>query len=282
VRVPGNDKIGEATGVRRAEEGLEGPEVRAGGFAVTEPSNELRQAQSAEQADRDLLSVLKAAQADPSRLLATPGRLLESQPALRRLKEGLVDAQLRSAQCQGRMSDAHPLVLAAKEAEQEVARQLHNELGMAIRGVEVELKVNADRLTMLEGQQAKVNGQLVQLAEVRANYANLVGEVKNRETLRQRAEQNLAEARACQASAKASSLIGLVDTPDTGVNPIGAGRQMIALSGLLGGLLFGMGLVVLTTTAASAPVPPPTVLRPTFNTELSLREMFQKSGYRVR
>ena len=74
-----------------------------------------------EKAHRQLLTLLKDAEADPTRLMAAPNSLLDSQPALRRLKDGLVDAQLRTATLQGRMSAEHPEVVAAREAEVQVA-----------------------------------------------------------------------------------------------------------------------------------------------------------------
>jgi uncharacterized protein involved in exopolysaccharide biosynthesis len=230
----------------------------------TEVCNELRQAQVALQTDRELLGVLHAAQADPARLLATPSRLLESQPLLRRLKEGLVDNQLREAQYQGRMVDAHPLVQAARESQREIARQLHNELGLAVRALEVDLRVHGERLAMLNAQLATLTSQMTDVAAVRAQYSNLVAEVRSREGLVQRAEQNLAEARACQASAKASSLIARIDSADTGAKPVGPSPAMLALGGLVGGLLVGLGMVVLTTP--SSPLGHtfgPTLYRPT-------------------
>ena len=48
------------------------------------------------------MALLKQAEADPTALVAAPCRLLDSQPALRRLKDGLVDSQLRTANLQGR------------------------------------------------------------------------------------------------------------------------------------------------------------------------------------
>ena len=90
------------------------------------------------------------------------------------------------------------------------------------------------------------------LAAVRAGYANQVAEAKNRAVLLERAEQNLAEARAARASAKAASLISRIDTPDAGIRPVGPGRIVIALCGVLGGLLAGFGLVFLTVPATVA------------------------------
>jgi polysaccharide biosynthesis transport protein len=214
----------------------------------------------AEKTDHQLLDVLAEAQDDSGRLAAMPNRLLESHPSLRRLKDGLIDAQLRTAALLGTMSADHPKVLAAKEAEEEIGRTLHRELAIAWRGVEVDLRVLADHRTLLETQLAKTNARLANLAAVRATYANEVAEAKSRAALLERAEQNLAEARATRASAKAASLISRIDTPDAGIRPVGPSRAAIALCGVLGGLLAGFGVVFLslpagaTQSAAAAPI----------------------------
>jgi uncharacterized protein involved in exopolysaccharide biosynthesis len=216
---------------------------------------ELRQAQAAHQANQELLGVLEAAQDDASQLIATPNRLLESQPALQRLKNGLVDAQLQTAQLGGRMSDEHPLVEAAREAERGISRHLHDELAIAIRGLKIDLRLGAERLDMLQGQLADATGRLDRLAGLRATYANLVSETRHRTGLVEQAEQNLAHARASQASAATASLISRVDGPDAGSKPLGPGRAMICLIGLAGGLLAGFGVLMLT-------VPPEAVVTP--------------------
>ena len=198
-----------------------------------------------------MLALLKQAQADPTRLMAAPNRLLDSQPALRRLKEGLVDAQLRTATLQGRMSAEHPEVISAKEAETQVAGRLHAELSTAIRGLESELAFDANRLEMLENQRNSAAARLTRLAGLRATYMNLLSETTNRAKLLDRAEQNLANARSNSASAKAASLITRVDAPDTGANPVSPSGSMIVLGGLLGGLLTGFGIVLLTAPATA-------------------------------
>jgi uncharacterized protein involved in exopolysaccharide biosynthesis len=217
---------------------------------LTEIEGELRQVRAAEKSNRQLLGALRPAENDAGALLAAPSRLLESQPALKRLKDGLVDAQLRTAQLQGQMSAEHPLVVAAKEAERETAERLHNELAVAIRGLEAELQFNADRASMLEKQAAEASRRLARLAEIRADYSNQVAETGQRSKLVERAEQNLAEARATLASAKAASLINCIDSPDTGARPVSPSTAVVILAGVLGGLLTGLGIVFLT-------VPPP-------------------------
>ena len=158
------------------------------------------------------------------------------------------------------MAADHPKVQAAKESEEEIGRHLHDELALARRGVEVELKVIADRRVLLEDQLAKTNDRLHGLAAVRAGYTNQVAEAKSRATLLERAEQNLAEARAARASAKAASLISRIDSPDAGIKPVGPGRIVIALCGVLGGVLAGFGVVFLTVpTSTDAPTVVPAI-----------------------
>jgi polysaccharide biosynthesis transport protein len=215
---------------------------------------QLRENVLADKTNRELFAVLAVAQNDPGRLVAAPNRLLDSHPSLRRLKDGLIDAQLHTSTLLGTMSVQHPKVLAAKEAEEEIGRNLHSELAIARRGVEVERRVLAERRTLLEDQLTETNGRLTRLAAVRSSYANEVAEVKNRATLLERAEGNLAEARAARASAKAANLISRIDTPDAGIRPVGPSRAVIALCGVFGGLLAGFGVVFLTAPAAVAPI----------------------------
>ncbi len=219
---------------------------------ATEIRTELRQVESALQSHDELLALLKIAQENPDRLVATPNELLESQPAIRRLKDGLIDAQLRTAQLLGSMSAEHPLVAAAKEAEHEIQRHLHDELESAVRGLEVQVRLARDRKAMLDDRLAAATERLDQLASLRAVYANQIAETKTRTQLLERAEQKLAEARTTRATAKAARLIARLDTPDTGADPVGPGRSLVALAGAFGGLVLGLGVLILTVP----PIPP--------------------------
>jgi polysaccharide biosynthesis transport protein len=215
--------------------------------------NQLRETKITGKARAELLDVLHAAGNDPGRLIAAPNSLLESQPALKRLKDGLVDAQLATAKLLGARSAEHPLVQAARQAEEEVGHHLHEELALAVRGMEIELRLNADRQKLLEDQLAATEERLQRLAEIRAAYETQTAETRNRAGLAARAEQNLAEARSVLAGAKVASLISRIDEPDTGAKPVGPSRAIIALGGILGGLIIGLGLVFLSLPVAHAP-----------------------------
>lgn len=207
---------------------------------------ELREAQLAETSNRGLLTLLESARVDQGRLLATPGRLLESQPSLKRLKEGLVDAQLHTAELSGGMSDRHPLVMAALEAERKIGDQLHQELEIACRGVQADLEWSSARVCRLSEQLADTRGRLAKLAGLRASYANLIASVKNCGALVEAAQRELAEARGSQAGAHSASLIYSIDAPQLGARPVGPGRAVIAVLGLVAGLVVGGGVLFLS------------------------------------
>lgn len=213
---------------------------------------ELRVARTTKKANEELLDVIEAAQKDPGRLMAAPNRLFETQPSLRRLKDGLVDAQLETAKLRGNMLDSHPAVMAAVDAEKEIGRHLHNELAIAIRGLDSEIHMDTDRIALLNERLDSIEGRLVKLADVRAVYSNLVAETTHRSELLEQAQRNLSQARASKASADAVSLISRIGTPDTGSRPVGPGRATIALIGIFGGLLAGFGVLLLVVDNQAA------------------------------
>jgi uncharacterized protein involved in exopolysaccharide biosynthesis len=218
--------------------------------SVTEMETELRVARAANQSNEELLVLLESSKSDPRPLLAAPSRLLETQPALRRLKESLVDAQLRNSQLLGNMSNEHPHVIAAKTAEAEIADQLRAEVVAASGIVKMELHLTTERSATLEKQLAAAKQRLSHLAEIRTDYASLTAEVVRRTETLKAAENQLAEARASQASAHTASLITRIDSPETGLSPIGPSRSMIVLGGAFGGFVLGLAALFLTVQSS--------------------------------
>jgi hypothetical protein len=213
--------------------------------SLTQIENELRQARAAHFVAIEQEKLLSAARANPDSLVATPNRLLESQPALRRLKDGLVDAQLRTAELLGKLNEDHPLARAAISAEEEIRQDLHRELEIAVRGLHTDLEISRARVESLVSQADEIRKRLDRLAALRAKYSNLVAEVAQESTIVEKARRALADARASQSAAQAASLISRLDKPQTGNRPVGPGRGTIVLAGFGGGLLAGLGLVLL-------------------------------------
>jgi succinoglycan biosynthesis transport protein ExoP len=196
-----------------------------------------------------LIALLEAAQKDPRELIATPNSLLTTQPALRRLKDGLVDAQLATSRLGGTRSSDHPRVRAAIEAERQIREDLHDELMTAIRGAEVELQLSRDQLAAVQGRLDNLQSRFTQLAEERAEYSNRVAAVDNRRQTLDRARENLSTAKAAQAAAHSGSLVTRLDKPETGPYPVGPGRTAITGAGAMAGFMLGLGLTFLLAGA---------------------------------
>lgn len=215
--------------------------------SATEIRNELRRVQNDRHSAEELMDLLKEAQKDPQRLVATPNRLIESQPGLRQLKQGLVEAQLRTATLLGQMSEIHPAVIAARESEHEVRRNIYAELTQAISGLDLELRLLEKQEDALQARLTDLDNRLARLASLRAAYGSNLAEMENRADLLRQAEDDLSRTEVSQVGADAASLIGRIDVPTVGTRPAGPGRTLIILVGAVGGLLAGAGFLVLTT-----------------------------------
>jgi succinoglycan biosynthesis transport protein ExoP len=192
-----------------------------------------------------LLKLLTSAQGDDEKILATPNSLLKSQPAVKQLKDALVAAQIRTASLLGSRSEEHPFVVASRESERLIKEQLHNEIAVAIRGLQVDAELGADRETALAGKWSVSRERISRLAQSRAEYANLVASVENHSKLVEAARKNLADARARQAGALSASVISRIDGVEAGIYPVGLSRKTITAAGGIGGLIFGVGIVFL-------------------------------------
>jgi uncharacterized protein involved in exopolysaccharide biosynthesis len=204
-----------------------------------------------------LVKLLSAAEINPEKLLATPSSLLESQPAVKQLKDALVAAQIRTASLLGSRSEQHPFVIAAREAEALISDRLHDEIAVAIRGLEVDVELGADREKTLAEKWNASRERISRLASARAEYANLVASVEHHSRLVEAARKNLADARARQAGALSASVISRIDGVEAGIYPVGPSRKTITVAGGCGGLIIGLGIVFLISgPAPTNPVAP--------------------------
>lgn len=232
---------------------------------TVEMENETRLNESRLRQAEELLVVLKVAQHDPTQLVALPSTLLSFQPTLQRLKDGLVDAQLRSSRLGGMRTADHPHVKAAVESVASIREELHSELNVAIKGLEIEIDMSRNRQNMLHKQLAGLQHRLSHLAELRAEYSSRVATVENSRAVLSQARKQLSEVSAKQVAAQSALLVTPFDTADTGPNQVGIGRASVLGLGTMGGFVLGMGWLFLTVNAT------PTVPVVSEDKELSTR-----------
>jgi polysaccharide biosynthesis transport protein len=207
---------------------------------------ELRQWKSVQAANREMLRLLQATQKDPQQLVVAPAALLESQPTLRQLKQGLVEAQLRASVLAGTVTEGHPNLVVARQAEQDIKRVIFQEVAAAVKGLEAEILVTEGRIRAANEQIAAQQSRIERLGGMRAEYSNLVDQVEHHRAELDLARHYLSETRANQASSRLASVINSVGPPEGSSSPIGPSRPAIALMGLAGGLLTGFGVLYLT------------------------------------
>jgi uncharacterized protein involved in exopolysaccharide biosynthesis len=200
-----------------------------------------------------LLAMLTEAEQKPGQIVAMPSSLLESQPALRRLKDGLVDAQLRTAQLSGSRSADHPYVKSALLAEESIRQDLHDELQTAVQAARADLKLARERYQVNSRLLKNVEQRLGRLAEYRAAYSNRIAAVSSSRAVLERARGRLSGIRATQAAVHSSSLVSRIDQPETGLHPIGPSRAMVVLTGMVGGFMIGWGYFFLSMGPALPP-----------------------------
>lgn len=216
--------------------------------------NELRQASVDKQTYDELLRLLEAARTDPQQLVATPNHLLQAQPALQRLKDGLVDSQLKTAQLLGELSPDHPRVLAAMTAQKQIATRLHSEISDAISGIEAQRYIIGKRVALLESQLSDLTQRMERIAQVRPRYANLVADVSSRADILKTQQNDLAQAIASRQAARMSGQLTPLDEPTTGDGPSGPGRSVIVAGGMVVGLAVGLGLLFLTVPVPTSAI----------------------------
>lgn len=210
---------------------------------LTNIKAELRAVERIRESQEQLKELLEKSNQDT--LLATPSRLLESQPGLKSLKDGLSALLLDLSKLRGQMSESHPKVQQAMRAEQQIRHQLQIEVATALRGIEADLESNAAQIESMKRQQLEVQERLDKLASMRARYTNLVADGKQRTQTLDNIKQKLAEAHAAKSAATSSSLLTRFGDPVVGDRPISPSKKTVVAAGLAAGMTLGVGLVLL-------------------------------------
>ncbi len=199
------------------------------------------------------LNLLKETLADPEKILSAPATILSAHPGLKKLREGLSDAQINTSQLRGRFTSSHPLVYVATSAESEIRQQLQSELALATSNSERDVAISQARLDKLKRQQQQLEDRLERLARIRTEHEQLNQEVRSRTKILQDAEKQLADTRAARDAALTTSLLTRIDEPVLGEKPVGPGRSTILAAMTMAGLCFGLGVVFLLTPLDGTP-----------------------------
>lgn len=212
------------------------------------------------------LEMLRATADNPEALVATSSELLTAQPALSRLKDGLVDAQLKLSEDLGRYEEAHPAIQKGRFSVSETKRQIRQELETAIQGLESQKDVRMQNLKRLNKEEQQFEQRLVRLANNRVRYDSLASQAKKRNEELAKTRAEYAEIKSLGRAAETVNLMTRVDKPFVSGKPLGPGKTTILGSGLIGGLMLGLGILMFFSGPGGAiPVIQPPGTRPDGN-----------------
>lgn len=182
---------------------------------------------------------------DPQHLLVSGGDLLNTQPTLQRIKDGLIDAQLIASQLSGRYTSDHPRMRSAMLEQQTIREELRHEIEAVTKAMAPTLDLARQKVERLTEKQNQLRDKLARLASIRTEYARLVANVRHRTELLAQAQAGLAEAEATRSAALNINLIAGLAPPRVDESPVGPGDTTIVGGSLVAGLLFGLGTVFL-------------------------------------
>ncbi len=212
---------------------------------------ELRAVQSqVDSAETQRALLAKAVQAANPDVLATPNNMLDLLPAVRRLKEGWVDAQLNLATVSGDYSHPHPKILAAEQAVAEVEEALRRELRQALSSLDDQITIlqsNALRLTKLVDD---TTARLQRLTEQRVIYDQLNEEYKRRDEVLRELQSEWVRTTSMTDAAQSADLLTRVADVQVASQPEGPSKRTLVGGSTLLGLLVGIGLVMFLTGPA--------------------------------
>ncbi|XZE34376.1 hypothetical protein SH501x_005194 [Pirellulaceae bacterium SH501] len=209
--------------------------------------SEIRQIETARQSLLSDREMLEKASKDPSSFVVAPASFLNAHPGLKRLREGLVDAQIAEANIRGKFTEEHPAAIASRSAQESIMERFHEELKASFASIDSDIALHDRRLERLADQRKGIEFRLSNLANDRAHYANLISEVKSRTAILESAEKELAEAQAARDSSLATSLLTRLDAPIVSDKPIGPGKTTLSGMCAIAGFIFGLGIVFAIT-----------------------------------
>lgn len=257
-------RVNERLAAMETDLGARLPELRAwangpGGDTplmrrLSDYNTELRMTESELRDTEGLLRDVRAAVKDSSRLLDAANALIKREPSIEHWKTAWVEAQVRLADARGRMTDQHPEVVAAAAAEREIHGRLVEEISALVSILEGEQDDLRAKRDLLQARIAGVNEEIRELAAKRVAYTNLVSEREQRLAVLQNARQRKDHARLTADAVTSTQLLIPMEGPETGLDPVGPGRAVILLGGLIAGLAFGFGVLAWCVPAPGAAV----------------------------
>ncbi len=221
--------------------------------------SEIRQTRQNVERANQLIQNLTTTFNDPMELLATPRELLESQPALSKLKDQLIEAQVNQSSVVGVYSVKHPRHIASVKSVNEIRWQIKQELESALSGLRAQKELAEKQLHTLEKDVNEFQSRINKVANMRVDYGQLVSELALRNGELASAEREYAQAASILRAAENVHFMSRLDEAYAGLYPLGPTKKILVLGATLAGLFIGLGFLMMATPTPVGTFNPPSL-----------------------
>ena len=204
----------------------------------------LRKQDELDRAETVFDALLKAFE-NPDAASQLPSEVLIAQPALQDAMTKMLDLREELHVAKGLYTNIHPKVKGIAEAIEFSQQQIYDSLTGEMTGVQSDIALKKKQLERLNNRIEELKERLIRLSKSRSEHLALTNQVRQLGEAATTARTAWADT---EARAKAARTVGLItptDVAQVNTRPDGIGKRYIALAGLLGGLLVGLGLVLL-------------------------------------
>ena len=192
-----------------------------------------------------VLAALSKAFASPAAAAQLPSEVLIAQPALQDAMSKMLDLREELHVARGIFSNKHPRVKGIAEAIEFSQQQIYDSLTGEMAGVQEDIALKKRQLARLNNRIEELKARLIRLSKSRSEHMALATQVQQLGEAANRAKSIWTETKTQAKTARTVGLITPTDIAQVNSRPDGIGKRYVALAGLFGGLLVGVGLVLL-------------------------------------
>ncbi len=186
----------------------------------------LQQAENERQSNRELVSLLETALAEHGQITADSHHAIETQPALRQLRDELIAARSNTTRLQETMLPAHPRVQASLAIEAEIGARWQRELGTFLDDVRAEQPRFDSRVDTLTQEATELRERLQKLSFISTNYDQQLADIRQWTDTLTRAKSELAAARDARINVPPVTSSPRIEQPTTSARDTTAGPRV--------------------------------------------------------
>ena len=217
----------------------------------------LRKQDELEKAESVFAALLKAFD-NPADVAQLPSEVLVAQPTLEKTMSKLIDLREQLHLAKGTLTNRHARVRSLAKAMEFSQQQLYDSLTGEMAGVQADIALKKKQLARLKNRIEELKARLIRLSKSRSEHLALTTQVQQLGEAANRAKTTWTETKSRAKAARTIGLITPTDVAQVNSRPDGIGKKVVALAGLLGGLMVGAGLILLIAPPmAPQPTNPP-------------------------